>query len=56
MSDTPLTAGELTELTAGLKPAGPESLVDLNQEAQEIFQELPPRLAEPLPQCPWRSA
>jgi len=43
MSDTPLTAGELTELTAGLNRLARNLWWTWNQEAQEIFQELSPR-------------
>src|SRR5215510_1048955 len=43
MSDTPLTAGELTELTVGLNRLARNLWWTWNQESQEIFQELSPR-------------
>jgi glucan phosphorylase len=43
MSDTPLTAGELTELTAGLNRLARNLWWTWNQEAQEIYAELSPR-------------
>ena len=43
MSNTPLTASELTELMVGLNKLARNLWWTWNQEAQEVFQELSPR-------------
>ena len=43
MGRKPLTAGELTELIAGLNPLARNLWWTWDQESQEIFQELSPR-------------
>src|SRR4026207_986697 len=43
MTNTPLTASQLTELTVGLNKLARNLWWTWNQEAQEVFQELSPR-------------
>ncbi|MEO8425920.1 MAG: DUF3417 domain-containing protein, partial [Verrucomicrobiota bacterium] len=43
MSNKPLTASELTEMTIGLNKLARNLWWTWNQEAQEVFQELSPR-------------